>query len=155
VQQLERFLELLSHDETPQVGRALNIRLHDRGRDRGGMSWEPGPWRLLPAGLRPCGTSLEPVRRADAPRRGPSLPGARRRADDGARASPSGTGCAGPPASSRPAGARRAHPPRDRAGCRPSAGLLATGVWQTPARDARTRGRGRLAAPQAPGRPPA
>jgi hypothetical protein len=39
VQQLERFLELLSHDETPQVGRALNIRLHDRGRDRGGMSW--------------------------------------------------------------------------------------------------------------------
>jgi hypothetical protein len=39
VQQLERFLEHLSHDETPQVGRALNIRLHDRGRDRGGMSW--------------------------------------------------------------------------------------------------------------------
>jgi hypothetical protein len=39
VQQLERFLEHLSHDETPQVGRALNIRLHERGRDRDGMGW--------------------------------------------------------------------------------------------------------------------
>lgn len=40
VQQLERFLARLSHEEAQQVGRAFNIRLHERERTRGrGMSW--------------------------------------------------------------------------------------------------------------------
>jgi hypothetical protein len=40
VGQLTRFLDHLSHEETPQIGRALNVRLHDQERDRGyGMGW--------------------------------------------------------------------------------------------------------------------
>jgi hypothetical protein len=38
VGQLTRFLDRLSREEEQSQGRALNIRLHERGRDRG-MSW--------------------------------------------------------------------------------------------------------------------